>query len=482
MKHIASILSVTVLAAQVSSQSLPLAWGPNPTGALGNGSFKGSILPLPVSTNDQLAGLKVVALASGWKHSAAVTDDGRAFFWGQSIIGTISDGIFINYPLPTVVDSSGILAGKVLERVTVGRDFTLALDSLGLVYSWGVNGSGQLGDGTVNPARSPVAVKTNGILAGQSVVAMAAGGYHCLVVTSGGQVAGWGDDTVSQLGDGGGFGSQRYSPVWTSTNGVLAGVRVKSVAAGEYHSLALSSLGLVYSWGRNLSGQLGTGNNLNQNYPVAVDVRGVLSNKVIVSISSGLSHSVALSADGELFAWGDNQYGQLGDGTKVARTSPVAVRTDGVLKDSRIVSVASFAAHNLALTSDGVLVAWGINSGGRLGAGTVVDSPLPVVVSTNSWLSGRTATILGGGATGNHSLVSVIPGPPLLAVTQKVAAAQIELKGLSNTLYRIENSRVPGKTSAWTFLTNVVTDALGRSYITKPLHLESEFWRGEAAP
>ncbi len=381
-----------------------------------------------------------------------------------------------------MVDSSGVLAGRVLERVTVGRDFTVALDTAGLVYSWGVNGSGQLGDGTAKPARSPVAVKTDGILAGQKVVAMAAGGYHCLVVTSEGQVAGWGDDTVSQLGDGGGFGSRRYSPVWTSTNGVLAGVRIKSVAAGEYHSLALSSSGRVYSWGRNLSGQLGIGNVLNQNYPVAVNVTGVLSNKVIVSISSGLSHNVALSSDGELFAWGDNQYGQLGDGTKVARTSPVAVRTDGVLKGSKVVSVASFAAHTLVLTSDGVLVAWGINSGGRLGDGTAINSPLPVVVSTNGWLSGRTATMLGGGATGNHSLVSVIPAPPLLSVIQKAAAARIELNGLSNTLYRIESSRLAGKMSTWSLLTNVLTDALGRSYITQPLHLESEFWRGEAAP
>lgn len=482
MKKIAIVLSVTVVAAQVSGQSLPLAWGPNSTGVLGNGSFQGSILPVPVSTNDQLAGMKVMALASGWLHSAAVTDDGRAFIWGQSIIGTISDGIFINYPSPTVVDSSGVLAGRMLERVTVGRDFTVAMDAAGLVYSWGVNGSGQLGDGSNHPARSPVAVRTNGILAGQQVVAMAAGAYHCLVVTSDGQVAGWGDDTVSQLGDGGGFGSKRYSPVWTSTNGVLAGVRLKSVAAGEYHSLALSASGRVYSWGNNLSGQLGTGNVLNQNYPAAVDVTGVLSNKVIVSISSGLSHNVALSSDGELFAWGDNQYGQLGDGTKAARLSPVAVRTDGVLKGSKIVSVAAFAAHNLALTSDGLLVAWGLNSGGRLGDGTVVSSSLPVAVSTNSWLSGRTATILGGGATGNHSLVTVNPGPPLLGVTRKGTAARIELKGLSNTLYQIESARVLGKTSAWSFLTNVVTDALGRSYLTQPLHLESEFWRGVAAP
>ena len=154
----------------------------------------------------------------------------------------------------------------------------------------------------------------------------------------------------------------------------------------------------------------------------------------------------------------------------------------GVLKGSKIVSVGAFAAHNLALTSDGVLVAWGLNSGGRLGDGTVVLSPLPVIVWTNSWLSGRTATILGGGATGNHSLVSVIPAPPLLSVTRKAAAAQIELKGLSNTLYRIESSRLAGKMATWSLLTNVLTDALGRSYITQPLPLESEFWRGEAAP
>jgi alpha-tubulin suppressor-like RCC1 family protein len=482
MNFIKALVAITALAVPACSQSLPLAWGPNPTGILGNGSFQGSVLPRPVGTNDQLAGLKVVALASGWLHSAAITEDGRAFIWGQSIIGTTSDGIFLNYPSPLVVDSSGVLAGKVLARVSAGRDFTVALDNEGVAYSWGVNGSGQLGDGTRNPARSPVAVDTRGILSGVKVLTVASGAYHCLAVTSEGRVVGWGDDTVSQLGDGGSFGSQRYSPVWTSTNGILAGVRVVAVAAGEYHSLALSSEGHVYSWGRNLSGQLGTGNVLNQNFPVAVDVSGVLSNKVIVSISSGLSHGVALSDDGELFAWGDNQYGQLGDGSKVGRISPVAVRRDGVLSGVKIVSVTSFGAHNLALTSEGVLVAWGSNSGGRLGDGTVVSSSVPVAVSTNSWLSGRTATILGGGSTGNHSLVQTIPAPPQLALTHAGAIAQLELRGLSNTLYRIERSRFTGKGAAWTLVTNVVSDGLGRYHLTQAMQVDSEFWRGQAIP
>jgi hypothetical protein len=227
---------------------------------------------------------------------------------------------------------------------------------------------------------------------------------------------------------------------------------------------------------------LGTGNVLNQNFPVAVDVSGVLSNKVIVSISSGLSHGVALSDDGELFAWGDNQYGQLGDGSKVGRISPVAVRRDGVLSGVKIVSVTSFGAHNLALTSEGVLVAWGSNSGGRLGDGTVVSSSVPVAVSTNSWLSGRTATILGGGSTGNHSLVQTIPAPPQLALTHAGAIAQLELRGLSNTLYRIERSRFTGKGAAWTLVTNVVSDGLGRYHLTQAMQVDSEFWRGQAIP
>ena len=436
---------------------------------------------MPVVTNGSLSGRLIVALAGGWAHSAAVTDDGRAFFWGQSIVGTTSDGTFLDYLSPTPVEDSGVLTNRALVALSAGVDFTVALDSTGRVFGWGVNSSGQLGNGNRNPARDPVALDVSGVLAGKSVAAVASGAYHSLAITSDGLLVGWGEDSVSQLGDGGQF-IQRLSPVRVSTNGAIAGLRFKSVAAGEYHSLALSTSGRVYSWGKNQFGQLGTGDILDQRLPVAVNTGGVLSNKTIVAIAAGLSFSLALADTGELFAWGDNEFGQLGDGTLSERHSPVLVGQTGALAGKRVTAMTTGAAHALALTSDGILVAWGLNEAGRLGDGTAQSRSAPVAVYTNGWLGGRIPLVLASGSTANHSMIQAIAGPPRLSVALTGQHPTLTLQGLSNSLYRIDSSFTIGTNSIWSGITNALTDARGSFVLSNSAPRVPLFWRASALP
>ncbi len=469
------------LAFNAYSQSLPLAWGHNSAGTLGNASFQTFAAPMPVVTNGYLAGHRVVALAGGWAHSAAVTDDGRAFFWGQSIVGTTSDGTFLDYLSPTPVEDSGILTNRALVALSAGIDFTMALDSTGHVFGWGVNASGQLGSGNQNPARDPIAVDVSGVLAGKSVMALASGAYHSLAITSDGLLVGWGEDSISQIGDGGQF-VQRVSPVAVSTNSAIAGLRFRSVAAGEYHSLALSTSGRVYSWGLNLHGQLGTGDVLDQKLPVSVSTSGVLSNKTVVAIAAGLSFSLALADTGELFAWGDNEYGQLGDGTTSERHSPVLVGQTGALAGKRVAAMTTGAAHALAVTSDGILVAWGLNEAGRLGDGTGQSRSAPVPVYTNGWLGGRFPLVLASGSTANHSMILAISGPPQLSVALAGQLPTLSLRGLSNTLYRIDGSSTVGTHASWSGITNALTDTHGAFALSNPASPARLFWRASALP
>lgn len=266
-------------------------------------------------------------------------------------------------------------------------------------FAWGQGTHGKLGrDSTANSA-VPVAVLTNDALWNKAVVSGAAGAGHSLAVCSDGSVASWGLNTFGQLGN------DSTTPSWVPvavTNGSLGGKLVVAVSAGVDHSLALCSDGSVYSWGRNTSGQLGDGTTSQRNRPVAVSASGILSGKTVIAISAGSNHSLALCSDGILVAWGWNANGELGNGGGSDSPVPVVV-SGGALTGKTVVAIAAGANHSLALCSDGTLVAWGINNNGQLGDNTTTGRTRPVAVVTSSGaLAGKIIT--GVAAGGAHSL------------------------------------------------------------------------------
>ncbi len=196
-----------------------------------------------------------------------------------------------------------------------------------------------------------------------SVTAIEAGGSHSLALKSDGSVVAWGDNVTGQLGDGTNTASNTPVQVSGLTNNVIA------IVAGSDHSLALKSDGSVVTWGDNLSGQLGNGNNNSSNSPVAVS--GLTSG--VTAIAGGGDHSLALKNDGSVVAWGDNQLGQLGNGNNIASNTPVQVSG---LTDAE--AIATGGNHSLALKSDGTAWAWGDNQFGQLGDGTNSTSNAPV--------------------------------------------------------------------------------------------------------
>lgn len=194
---------------------------------------------------------------------------------------------------------------------------------------------------------------------------VAAGAAHSLAIDPAGVVWAWGQNLTGQLGTG--DQSPRRIPALVAG---LTGTFV-AVSAGTGHSLALRDDGLVFAWGLNLEGQLGIGNNVTRLTPVQVTA---LTD--VIAIAAGGGHSLAAKSDGSVWAFGGNLLGQIGDGSASSRRTPVPVTT---IAD--IVAVEAGLTHSLALRDDGTVFAWGGNLGGQLGDGTTTTRRSPVQVS-----------------------------------------------------------------------------------------------------
>jgi len=275
------------------------------------------------------------------------------------------------------------------SRVSAGGAHTCVLTTAGGVLCWGANSAGQLGDGTQTARLAPVG--TVGLASG--VRAISAGRDHTCALTTGGAVKCWGIDYDGQLGDGSGaFGVVRRTPV--QVIGLAQGVA--AIAAGASHSCAITSAGGAKCWGLNDHGQLGDGTATKRLAPV--DVSGLASG--VAAIALGEYHTCALMMTGGAKCWGDNDDGELGDGSNIERRTPVNV---SALAGATAIAAGDFHACALA---NGGMVCWGYNGNGQLGNGTTTASPLPVAVSG----LGSGVAAISAGADFDHSCALLVGG------------------------------------------------------------------------
>ena len=385
------------------------AWASNQSGQLGDNATVSSSALTSVLQSGILSGQVVTAVAAGENHSLALCADGTLAAWGDNQYGELGNNSTTNSSQPVVSNQLGVLAGKSVVAVSAGENYSLALCSDGTVAAWGANNYGQLGNNSTTMSKVPIAVVQTGVLAGKRVVAISAGMYHSLALCSDGTVATWGYNGSGQLGNGGGFQSSSV-PVAVPTNGVLAGKTVVAISAGIYHSLALCSDGTLAAWGSNWDGELGNGSTGTSSYmPVAVVQTGVLAGKTVVAVSAGQFHSLALCADGTVAAWGDSQYGQLGNGsTGIPSNVPVAVvQTSGVLAGKIVVAISAGQNHSVALCSDGTLATWGSNSAGQLGNNSIFQNAVPALARNASLAPGECFVAAVSGSSASHTLALV---------------------------------------------------------------------------
>jgi len=375
--------------------------GHNQFGQLGNGTLDDSSVLVAVS------GLTTATqVAAGDEFACALLGDSTARCWGLGSSGQRGDGNFdkISTVPVAVVGITGAAA------VSSGYEHACALLGDHSMRCWGRNVDGQLGDGTRAPldcvpgsCGSSTPMRVVGIT---SADAITAGAYHTCALLSDRTVQCWGRNDDGQLGDG----------TWSSSStparvGGLTGVA--AVSGGGYHTCALLGDGTVRCWGRNTEGQLGDGTTAGSLTPVqVVGITGA------VAVSGGYEHTCALLGDGTVRCWGRNAEGQLGDGTRTGSSTPV--RVVGIT--GAVAVTGGWWHHTCALLRDGTAQCWGQNDFGQLGNGTTISSSTPVTMTGTgaTWTSSNSA-VATIDATGLATGVS--PGTTTITATDRSGAS-----------------------------------------------------------
>lgn len=348
-------------------------WGDNSSGQLGNGrsgAENNSLTPMPVSDIRD-----AVAIAAGAGHTCAIQRDGSVSCWGANEYGQLGNGTSLSYAVP--VKAEGIIDAIA---ITAGGQHTCALHGDGSVSCWGNNEYGQLGNSIngVELTSSYVPAKVVNI---NDAIAVSAGGNHTCAVHQDNTVSCWGYEGGGQLGDiatrlteGVSWAEPQKLRVVSDAIEIAAGGLDESIYESNY-TCALHLDGTISCWGGNEEGQLGHDNSYRTS-AIPVSVEGIGD---ATAIAAGFSHSCAVHDDGSISCWGDNGYGQLGNGTVFSSALPVPVQG---ITDAIAVATSSGwdYVHSCALHQNGAVSCWGGNEEGQLGNGAKEQSSVPVQV------------------------------------------------------------------------------------------------------
>jgi alpha-tubulin suppressor-like RCC1 family protein len=290
------------------------------------------------------------SLALGTLHSLAIKSDGSLWAWGSNLYGAVRPSSSLLEPLPAsqvTVPSSQADAAQFnsFVQVAAGAFHQFALSASGSLWAWGLNSEGQLGLGHADAVQSPQKVLL------EDVVAISAGEGHSLALLRDGRVFAWGRNVEGQLGSGN-LSSQ------TQPRFVPLDARVVQISAGSFFSLALLEDGRVMGWGDNRSGQLGIDPKDVSFSSVPRVITGVSD---LIQISAGGRHVLGLTRDGLVYAWGANDFGQLGDTSLFNRFLPVLLSLESILQ------VVAGQDHSLALSQSSQVYVWGSHVFGQLG-------------------------------------------------------------------------------------------------------------------
>ncbi len=316
---------------RLTAQGGLACWGGNGNGQLGDGSAMRSAAPVAPALPETFA-----IVATGISHTCAASTRGRAYCWGDNDRGQLGDGTREDRAAPVPVAGD-----HYFVELSAGLSHTCGRTDGGEVYCWGENTDGQLGDGTTQDRAEPVRVSM-----GPRAVVVSAGWDRTCSLTGVGEIWCWG---------------QGVPDASSQPTQVGGGRAFMAVSAGASHVCGLTREGQVLCWGENRFGQLGVeGGGRAPSDPAVVDIE-----ERFVSITVGANHTCALNDRREAHCWGQNTFGQLGDGSSADSSAPV--RVDATL---RFAELSSTGSHTCGRTEGGAVYCWGNNLEGQLGDGT----------------------------------------------------------------------------------------------------------------
>ncbi len=335
-------------------------WGYNVNGQLGLGNTATAYVPHMVSGIDGISA-RAVSIAAGDSHALAVLDDYTVKSWGSNGSGRLGNNDTTQQNAPVSVSNINGTTVKAV-KASAGSNFSIVLLDDGELLSFGENGNGQLGIGSITDSYVPVSVIDGPSASGTAitgVIGIASGNLHTVAVLTDGSVLSWGIDTNGQLGNGAGGGSTYASAV--SDFGPMELYQATLVGAGDAWSFAVLSDGTVRAWGYNAYGQLGIGDDDPASEQSSV---AVLTLDDIISIDGGDETSSAITESGAFYTWGVvDSVGVLGNGLASTSSTYYPYPVDS-LDSVEVISAGS--SHSLAL-KDGDLYAWGTKGVGELG-------------------------------------------------------------------------------------------------------------------
>lgn len=384
----------------ISTNDKLYCWGNNVNGEFGDKSSSQNPIPTEVYSDGVLKNKKIIMVSNGMSHVCAITDDYQAYCWGYGLNGRLGDGAQLTRTYPVAVAISGVAGLKGFKSIATGGYHTCAISTDDKPYCWGANTYGQLGNNSTSDSLSPVLVSGGGVLDGKAVISIAVGQKHTCALTSDNKLYCWGYNGNGELGNGQTVDSP--VPVEITSSGDLAGRQIKAISSKSEasHTCAIAvdiSLGnQVYCWGYGYYGQLGnskSGNLAKSISPTAIVPSSDLRDKAINSVIVGSSNTCVLSSGAgginQAYCWGQNDYGQVGTGSRSQLELLPNLVNGEVTVDKSVISISIGNLHGCMVVSNGKLYCWGRNSYGQLGADSYTDTYSPALIKETGYLYGK---------------------------------------------------------------------------------------------
>ena len=355
-------------------------WGYNGYGEVGVGSAETKIFN-PTAIKGDLANKRVKLVTTGRFHVCALTLDGQAYCWGWNNWGEVGDGTYQEKRLPVKVKATtpeDVLYDKTIKQISASNRSTCAVASDNKAYCWGDNSNHQAGTGVVGNLFKPHAVQ--GDLAMKNIDSVLAGSYHSCALTVDREFYCWGYNSGYQPF---GFKTNDEKGIvklpTLANDSLLAEVELRRLVLSFTdqgpHSCAIGQDNKAYCWGSNDYGQLGNGVSVGGIRQISL--KDESNSDQVKDISTGNRYTCAISLNNKAYCWGYNNYGQLGNNTKTISQSPVAVQGEIA---NKVVSGISAGMNHTCAIADGDIYCWGRNVYGELGDGTTNESLLPIKI------------------------------------------------------------------------------------------------------